>query len=129
MCHFYMFRNGTICRDRCDKTTKGELFVQNVANRKTSCSKNYSSSSVCSMAVEIQNIPPSIISIKARPYAIVIETCVEPTTGATEPAIKDPKNMHVVPISQKIIVLISAMNMSFILTYLNFVVILNSLEI
>ena len=81
------------------------------------------------MAVDIQNIPPSNIRIKAKAKAIIIETVVEPITGWTEPAITDPKNMQTVPINQKIIVLISAMNMSFSLMYLNVMVFLNSLEI
>lgn len=81
------------------------------------------------MAVEIQNIPPNKISIKANAYAIIIEVVVDPIVGSTEPPIKDPKNMHTVPISQNTIVLMSAMNMSFFPMYLNIMVFLNSLKI
>ena len=74
------------------------------------------------MAVDIQNIPPKRTSINDNEYAIIIETVVEPVTGSTEPAIKDPKNIQTVPISQNIKVLISAMNMSFFRMYINLMV-------
>ena len=80
------------------------------------------------MAVDIQNIPPKRISINANAYAIIIETVVEPVTGATEPAINAPKNRHTVPINQNNMVLTSAMNMSFSPIYINLTVFLNSSE-
>ena len=78
------------------------------------------------MAVDIQNMPPSIISMNDNAYAIIIETVVEPTTGSTEPAINAPKNMQTVPISQNIMVRISAMIMSFFPTYLNLSVLIGA---
>jgi hypothetical protein len=70
-------------------------------------------------AVDIQNMPPIMINMNDRPYAIAIENALEPITGSTEPAMSAPKNMHNVPTSQNNIVLISAMNRSFVGSYLN----------
>jgi len=85
------------------------MSLQTGSLRKNAILKLNYDSSTWTIAVEIQNIPPSNIKTKDIIYATATEVVVEPKTeGSTEPAIKAPVNTHIAPINQKLIVLGSA---------------------
>ena len=73
--------------------------------------------------MDIQNIPPNRIKTKDIIYEIATDSTDAPRTdGSTPPAIKAPMKINIAPIIQNTIDLASAMNISFVFSYINLMV-------